>query len=300
MQSDQPVLASTDSKDLFMHLLLSEDLQSYIILLSPSCCQEKWSPLGMLRYQEVTLSVPAISKHTLGFLEVRVACLRSHPTHARSFQLAMKQRLAAPVFYVYDVPLGSAASISTFSPGTLGPWCANTSKPACRCTSLVWTSTMNITRQNQSVTPPTPAAGPTSPTAPQEDENKTFERSTIYTDQLYGDETKRLTVIKRSGLKFPMCVQKDDTTLSLKFVWDVPVIQLPDDVKIHPKDGYLIAQFPIPPYSNAELKNQFAREVVPMTQAHLPEGPLCCTSALQDVTWRHATVISIVTSRVVQ
>lgn len=58
-----------------------------------------------------------------------------------------------------------------------------------------------------------------------------------------------------------MYVQKDDITLSLKFGI------VPDGVKIHPKDGYLKAQFPILPYSNAELKNQFAREVVPMTQA---------------------------------
>jgi hypothetical protein len=67
-------------------------------------------------------------------------------------------------------------------------------------------------------------------------------------------------------------------------VWDMPVIQLPDGVKIHPKDGYFTAQFPILPYSNAELKNQFAREVVPMTQAHLPRGPFYFSSALKDVT----------------
>jgi hypothetical protein len=63
--------------------------------------------------------------------------------------------LSAPYFQVCDCNLLSPA-ISTFSPGTLGPWCANTSKPARRCTSLVWTSTINITRQNESVTPPRP------------------------------------------------------------------------------------------------------------------------------------------------
>jgi hypothetical protein len=33
-----------------------------------------------------------------------------------------------------------------------------------------------------------------------------------------------------------------------------------------------------------------------MTQAHLPEGPFCFTSALKDVTWRRAAVDDYVDS----
>jgi hypothetical protein len=88
-------------------------------------------------------------------------------------------------------------------------------------------------------------------------------------------------------------VDKDDTELALKFgivggtdnpsfelslrVGEVPSLQLPDVIKIHPKDGYLTAQFPILPTSNKDLQSQSLREVITSTEEHPREGPFTFT-----------------------
>jgi hypothetical protein len=175
--------------------------------------------------------------------------------------------------------------------------------------------------------PTSPAANPTAPKVLEEDENLELEiddrawvprefshqldtalnvrgRSTLRKNQLQGNGTKCYLVINRSGHKFPLYVDQHDTELALKFgivggtdnpsfelglrAWEVPTVQLPGGVKIHSKDGYLISQFPILPYSNEELKRQVCRPVLSMAQAQHAQGPISFTSALQDVIWRHA------------
>lgn len=110
-----------------------------------------------------------------------------------------------------------------------------------------------------------------------------------------------------------MYVNKDDTELALKFgivggtdnpsfelslrVGEVPSLQLPEVIKIHPKDGYLTAQFPILPTTNKDLQSQSLREVIASTEEHPREGPFTFTPSLQDVTWRRATQDDYISSR---
>lgn len=104
-------------------------------------------------------------------------------------------------------------------------------------------------------------------------------------------------IIPNYHSKFGIVGGTDNALFELNLrVWDVPVVRLPDGVRIHLKDRYLSAQFPILPYLNKELKDQFAREVTSMAQAHLHEGPFCFTSALQGVIWRRATTDDYVDS----
>jgi hypothetical protein len=56
-----------------------------------------------------------------------------------------------------------------------------------------------------------------------------------------------------------------------------------------PKDGYLVVQFPILPTTNAELKDQMLREVIPHNQQHPRDGSYNFTKSLRDVPWRVAT-----------
>jgi hypothetical protein len=117
--------------------------------------------------------------------------------------------------------------------------------------------------------------------------------SIVVAHQLHGNETKCFLVIKRSGETLPLYVDKDDTELALKFgivggtdnpsfelslrVGEVPSLQLPDVIKIHPKDGYLTAQFPILPTSNKDFQSQSLREVIASTEEHPREGPFTFT-----------------------
>jgi hypothetical protein len=64
---------------------------------------------------------------------------------------------------------------------------------------------------------------------------------------------------------------------------------LPDQVTITPKDGYLVAKFPILPTTISELKDQMPREVIPHNQPHPRDSAYHFTNSLYEVTWRVAT-----------